>query len=102
MKIKLHKKFLKQYKKLKANHQKKFKERRDIYLYDQFHPVLNNHPLTGRYSGYRSFSVTGDLRVIFKHESTDSVILVNLDSHNNLYGWAISTPAKKFRKLTSL
>lgn len=85
MRIKLHKDFLKQYQRLRENEKKKFKERRDLFLQDEFNPILNNHSLKGKYLGYRSINVTGDLRVIFR-KTNQEVIFVALDSHSNLYG----------------
>lgn len=85
MKIKLHRSFEKQYQKLRESEKKKFKKRRDLFLQDEFHPILNNHPLKGKYQGFRSINVTGDLRAVFKRES-DTAIFVAIDSHSNLYG----------------
>ncbi|MBI2314550.1 type II toxin-antitoxin system mRNA interferase toxin, RelE/StbE family [Candidatus Daviesbacteria bacterium] len=85
MKIKLHKNFVKLYQKLRVNEKKKFKERRDLFLQDEFNPTLNNHSLTGKYTGYRSFNVTGDLRVIFK-KNGDEVTFIAIGSHSKLYG----------------
>ena len=85
MRIKLHKNFEKGYKKLTQAEKKKFKERRDLFLQDEFNPILNNHALKGNYLGYRSINVTGDLRVIYKREE-NLAIFVAVDSHSNLYG----------------
>ncbi len=86
MRIKLHKNFLKQYQRLRKNEREKFKERRDLFLRDEFDPILNNHSLKGKYSGCRSINVTGDLRIIYRKNSTVEVIFVTIDSHSNLYG----------------
>lgn len=85
MKIKLHKNFLKHYKKLTQSQKKKFKEKRDLFLKDEFDPILNNHPLKGNFLGYRSINISGDLRVIYKKVG-ETVVFVTIDSHNNLYG----------------
>lgn len=85
MKILLHKDFEKYYKKLRISEKKKFKERRNLFLQDEFNPVLNNHSLKGKYLGYRSINITGDLRVIFK-KNDNIAIFIALDSHSNLYG----------------
>lgn len=85
MRISLHKHFEKQYKKLKESEKKKFKERRNLFLKNQFHPLLNNHSLKGKYLGYRSINITGDLRVIFKMIGEEATF-VAIDSHSNLYG----------------
>lgn len=84
MKIKLHKNFQKRYQKLTQQQKEKFKEKRDLFLKDEFNPILNNHPLKGNYSGFRSINVTGDLRVIHK-KIGETVVFVTIDSHSNLY-----------------
>ncbi|OGH39088.1 MAG: hypothetical protein A3B44_03250 [Candidatus Levybacteria bacterium RIFCSPLOWO2_01_FULL_38_21] len=85
MKIRVHKKFIKGYNKLTTSQQKKFKERRNLFIGDEFNPILNNHALTGKYQGFRSINISGDLRAIFRRER-DSVLFVALDKHSNLYG----------------
>lgn len=85
MKILLHQDFVKQYHKLRKSEQKKFQIRRDLFLQDEFNPILNNHSLKGRYLGYRSINITGDLRVIFR-KNEEVVIFIAIDSHSNLYG----------------
>lgn len=85
MNIYLQKNFVRGYKKLNKNQKTKFKERRNLFIQDEFNPILNNHALTGKYKGYRSINITGDLRVVFKREN-DEAIFVAVDSHSNLYG----------------
>ncbi len=85
MNIYLHQKFLKGYNKLTQNQKEKFKERRNLFLKDEFDPVLNNHGLKGRWLGYRSINVTGDIRAIFKRD-TEGALFVAIGSHSNLYG----------------
>lgn len=83
--VRLHKNFEKKYKKLKKSEKDKFQERINIFLTDEFNPILNNHPLKGKYEGYRSVNVTGDLRAIYKREE-NLAIFVTINSHSNLYG----------------
>ena len=85
MKIKLHRSFEKQYKTLRISEKKKFKERRDIFLRDEFDPVLNNHLLKGKYLGLRSINITSDLRALYQKEA-DTVVFKTIDTHSNLYG----------------
>ena len=47
---------------------------------------LNNHPLKGKWSGYRSINISGDLRALYKEMGEDKVIFTNIGSHNQLYG----------------
>lgn len=85
MKIRFHKNFEKQYKKLKKREQKKARERLELFLENPFNPWLNNHPLKGKYTDYRSINITGDLRAIYKFISEKECIFVAVDSHSNLY-----------------
>ena len=83
--ILFHKDFEKRYTKLRVNEKEKFKERRDIFLQNPFHQALNNHVLKGKYSGFRSINITGDLRVLYKLLDKDTVIFATIDTHSNLY-----------------
>lgn len=85
MKISFHKNFEKQYKKLRLNAKRKFKERKDIFLTSPFDQILNNHPLRGKYKGYRSINVTGNVRAIYRLVKNDIAIFVAIDTHSNLY-----------------
>ena len=83
--IRLHKNFKKQFDKLTEPQKRKFRERRDIFLQDEFHPIINNHALRGEYQGYRSINIGGDLRAIYRKSSGD-VFFVAIGSHSRLYG----------------
>lgn len=83
--IRLHKNFKKQFNKLTESQKKKFRVRRDIFLQDEFNPILNNHALKGEYQGYRSINVSGDIRVIYRKNAQD-FLFVTIGSHSSLYG----------------
>ena len=85
MNVSSNKGFNKDYRSLSQKIQEKFKERVVLFEKDQFNPILNNHLLKGKFLGYRSMNVTGDIRAIFKITG-DEVIFVAIDSHSNLYG----------------
>lgn len=85
MKIRFHSNFEKRYKKLGKNRQRRVKERLVLFWQDEFSPILNNHPLRGRYKGYRSINIAGDIRAIYKLENPDIRIFVAIDTHCNLY-----------------
>ena len=61
-------------------------ERLTLFIESPHHPLLNNHTLTGMWRGYRSINVTGDWRVIYQPIGTNVAILVEIDTHHNLYG----------------
>ena len=83
--VSYHLKFKKKYGKLRKNEKDRFKERRNIFLSDPFHPILGNHALKGKYDGYRSINIGGDLRAVFRIIRDDAVLFADLDTHSNLY-----------------
>ena len=58
-----------------------------VYLFTQGergHP-LNDHALQGNKEGLRSFSIRGDVRVIYTIED-DGIVFLDVGSHNQVYG----------------
>ena len=49
------------------------------------HPLLKNHPLTGAKRELRSFSVTGDVRIVYQLSGDDDAIFFDIGSHNQVY-----------------
>jgi len=84
--IGFHKNFRKKYKKLNKKTKEKLKDRLDIFLNDQYDPILENHPLKGKYADFRSINITGDFRAIYKYKSNEKCIFVDVDTHSNLFG----------------
>jgi addiction module RelE/StbE family toxin len=85
MKIKFHKNFEKKYKRLPVKLKLKVKERNKIFSENPFDPVLNNHALQGKYHGYRSINITGDIRIVYNLLDKNIALFVDIDSHSNLY-----------------
>ena len=85
MKIKLHKKFTKQFSKLNQKEKLKCRERLSIFLEDPFNEALNNHALQGKYRGLRSINMSGDLRAIYEMVGNGTAFFIDLDTHSNLY-----------------
>jgi addiction module RelE/StbE family toxin len=80
------KNFDKAYSKLPETVKVKFKQRRSIFLTDEFNVILNNHSLSGQYARFRSINITGDFRAIYYRLEQDTVIFVDIGTHNQLYG----------------
>lgn len=80
------KSFKKQYKKLPLKVQSRFDLRLRLFLFDQSSPQLELHPLKGKYVGYWSISVTGDIRALFRWQGEKSVVFTNIGTHSELYG----------------
>ncbi len=78
--------FDKQFRKLPVKIKEKFEERWLFFLADQFHPLLDNHPLNPPFKGSRSINVTGDCRAIFKQVGDDLIIFTDIGTHHELFG----------------
>lgn len=85
MNIRFHKNFEKQYKKLQKKERERTQEKLELFSEKPFDPRLNNHPLKGKYTDYRSINITGDLRAIYKFINENECIFVAVDNHGNLY-----------------
>lgn len=77
--------FRKMYRKLPIKVRKKFKERRDLFLSDLTHSLLNNHPLGGEYVGCFSINVTGDYRAIYYWMQDGVMQFIAIGTHSDLY-----------------
>lgn len=78
--------FKRQYKKLPIKLRKRFDERLKLFAKEPTNPLLRLHPLKGRYGGYYSINVSGDLRALFYREGEDIVIFSLIGTHSQLYG----------------
>jgi len=85
MRIIFHKNFEKRYKKLPDKIKQKVKEKNIIFEKDQYDPILNNHSLYGKYMGYRSISVMGNIRIVYKFLDKNTVLFAGIGTHSELY-----------------
>jgi addiction module RelE/StbE family toxin len=86
--IKRHRQFEKNFRKRIAKDPKlmaQFEERVGQFLEGVRGAPLNDHALTGQLAGYRAFSVTGDVRVVYVETESD-VIFLDIGTHNQVYG----------------
>lgn len=88
MKVEFTHDFIKIYKKRfahKPSVQKKFEERLKLFSENPQEIILKDHTLSGKMEGFRSFSITGDIRVVYYiYENTS--YFVDVSSHNQVYG----------------
>ncbi len=84
MRVDYHKGFKKQFQKLSSKIREHFKHRLILFIDNPFDPVLQNHPLHGRWDGFRSINVTGDIRAIYQ-EIDNINYFVAIGSHSTLY-----------------
>jgi addiction module RelE/StbE family toxin len=60
-------------------------ERIGLFQNDSRNKVLNNHYLIGKMKGLYSFSITGDIRVIYQWVDNERVLFLDIGSHNQIY-----------------
>ncbi|MBL7159240.1 type II toxin-antitoxin system mRNA interferase toxin, RelE/StbE family [Candidatus Microgenomates bacterium] len=87
MKIKYQKRFQKNYQKRilpYTNLNQQFKSRFKLFLKNPSHPFLKDHKLAGKLKEYRTFSISGDIRLVYKRLN-DSLLLYDIGAHNQVY-----------------
>jgi addiction module RelE/StbE family toxin len=80
------KSFEKQFKKLSPAVQQKFYRQLELFMLRPRDPMLNNHALKGKYEGFRSINVTGDVRALFFRDQGRVVFFAHIGTHSQLYG----------------
>lgn len=83
--IDFHRNFDRRFAKLTLKRKGQFKLRLMEFIEDPYRTTLNNHSLKGKYQGYRSINIAGDLRAVFIHHSDSHVEFVDIGSHSQLY-----------------
>jgi len=86
MTVQTTKSFDKQYRKLDVKLKQKFKLRISLFIDDPLDPSLRNHALKGKYSGYRSIDITGDIRALYATRGNTVYLFAFIGSHSQLYG----------------
>lgn len=79
-------KFKKKTARLPRKIQKALAERLRLFAHDPFNLLLNNHALHGLLRSFRSINITGDWRLIYEQYDEQTVRLIDIDTHSNLYG----------------
>lgn len=87
MRFELRAGFKRAYKKHIANNDKlrlQVSERIALFQQNPAHPMLHDHMLKGKMIHLRSFSVTGDIRIIYFMED-DVAYFTDIGTHNQVY-----------------
>ena len=71
--------------KLPASVKRALVERLQLFIEDPFNIILNNHALSGDRQPYRSINITGDYRLVYEQYDANTVRLIDIDTHSNLY-----------------
>ena len=64
----------------------RFLERLKLFCRQPSNPVLQDHPLTGKMNKNRAFSITNDIRVIYRIVDDGVVELFDIGTHDQVYG----------------
>jgi addiction module RelE/StbE family toxin len=64
---------------------KQYEKRLRMFMKDPQSKQLRDHKLVGSLKNARAFSVTGDVRVIYRRENKGTVVFVNIGTHNQVY-----------------
>ena len=77
--------FLKSAKKLPKRQQKKLAELLEIFHLQPFSPLLHSKPLTGQLTGFYSFRITREYRVIFQFLDPLTIKLTDVAHRKEIY-----------------
>lgn len=85
MVIETTKAFDKQYSKLNLKIKVAFKRRVALFRANPFDVSLRNHALKGKYLGFRSIDITGDVRALYTTQGDTIIIFGFIGTHSQLY-----------------
>lgn len=63
----------------------KTEDRIKLFKENPHNPILKDHNLLGKRSKLRSFSITGDIRIIYQPINKNLVLFLDIGSHNQVY-----------------
>lgn len=66
--------------------QGRFENRLKLFKQDKTHPLLKDHKLTGKMQGKRAFSITGDIRVVYRELDDNTIQFLDIGTHPQVYG----------------
>ncbi len=85
MVIETTKAFDKQYSKLNNKLKVAFKRRVTEFKANPFDVTLRNHALKGKYLGFRSINITGDVRALYTTQGDTIILFGFIGTHSQLY-----------------
>ena len=86
MKIRYSKKFVKQLAKFPLKVDKTLKLRIQLFQDDMYHPLLHTHALQGKYKGFYSINISGDIRALYEIVGDEIYMYDMIGAHSQLYG----------------
>lgn len=85
MVIETTKAFDKQYARSNSKVKTSFKQRIELFKANPFDTTLRNHALKGRYLGFRSIDITGNVRALYTTQGDKIIIFAFIGTHSQLY-----------------
>ncbi|MHB8362216.1 MAG: type II toxin-antitoxin system RelE/ParE family toxin [Patescibacteria group bacterium] len=85
MNIQTTKNFDKQYSRLNIKIKNQFKYRIRLFEMNPFDITLRNHALKGKYLGYRSIDISGDVRALYTVKGNIIILFAFIGTHSQLY-----------------
>jgi len=64
--------------------EKRVRERMKLFQNNPHHPLLHDHSLKGKKVGLRSFSIAGDMRILYFMED-NLAYFIDIGTHNQVY-----------------
>lgn len=86
MEVIYHSKFLKLYSRMPVKVQRKFESSIVVFQANPFDERLRNHPLHGKWQGFRSIDITGDYRAVYLSRTSYIAEFFAIGRHSQLYG----------------
>lgn len=87
MKINRSSRFKRSFKKLPPKIKKDFDRKIKIFFNNPFNPSLHTHKLKGNLADYYAFYLMDGYRTLFDFASENTVVLVNIGSHDDYKKW---------------
>ena len=87
MHIEYYKNFIKSFKKRFRNNlkvKKQYERHLKMFIANTKNPLLKDHQLVGDKITLRAFSITGDIRIVYK-KIGDRIIFLDIGTHNQVY-----------------
>lgn len=79
------KSFTKQFKHLRPAQKQRFYDRLGLFQQNPHGKTLRDHALKGKYIGYRSIDIEGDLRALYCVRNNKLIIFAFIGPHAQLY-----------------
>lgn len=77
--------FTRQFKLLQPKQKERFYARLELFKTDPHDRILRDHALKGKYIGFRSIDIAGDMRALYYIKDDIVIIFAFIGTHSKLY-----------------